>query len=252
MGRAARGQAARTQGGCRAWARRSSPRCRGRSASAASTRPIRSTFKVWQPDRLVLGKRDGGPPPARRLLLALVRVARASTCSGSGRSTGRGSPPTPTRWTPPGRRWPSRSSSSRSSARRTTASTTATSPPRGGGVRRVPRQPRRPRRRRRGLPGADRRPAPVGHRQPVHAPALPGRRRDQPRPRGVRLRRGAGQAHARGHQAARRRELRPVGRPRGLRHAAQHRPRGARARSSPGSCTSSSSTSTRSASRASS
>ena len=75
-----------------------------------------------------------------------------------------------------------------------------------------------------GLPGADRRPAAVGHREPVHPPALPGGRRDQPRPRGVRLRRGAGQAHARGHPAPGRRELRAVGRPRGLRHAAQHRP----------------------------
>ena len=42
---------------------------------------------------------------------------------------------------------------------------------------------------------------------------------------GLRLRRGAGQAHARGHAAARRRELRPVGRARRLRHAAEHRPR---------------------------
>ena len=51
-------------------------------------------------------------------------------------------------------------------------------------------------------------------------------------------------------QAPRRRELRAVGRPRGLRHAAQHRPaaRGRAAR--PASCTWSSSTSTRSASRA--
>ena len=90
--------------------------------------------------------------------------------------------------------------------------------------------------------------AAVGHGQPVHPPALPGRRRHQPGPRGLRLRRRAGQAHARGDPAPRRRELRPVGRPRGLRHAAQHRPARARAPSSPGSCTSSPSTSTRSAS----
>ena len=38
-------------------------------------------------------------------------------------------------------------------------------------------------------PGAHRRRAAVGHRQPVLQPALPGRRGDQPRPRGVRLRR---------------------------------------------------------------
>ena len=55
---------------------------------------------------------------------------------------------------------------------------------------------------------------------------------------------------ARGDQAARRRELRPVGRPRGLRDAAQHRPRPRGAPSSPGSSTWSPSTSTRSASRA--
>ena len=55
-------------------------------------------------------------------------------------------------------------------------------------------------------------------------PALPGRRGHEPGPRGVRLRGRAGQAHARGDPPARRRELRPVGRPRGLRHAAQHRP----------------------------
>ena len=74
------------------------------------------------------------------------------------------------------------------------------------------------------LPGADRRPAAVGHGQPVHAPALPGRGGHQPRSRGVRLRGRAGQEHARGDAAARRRELRPLGRPRGLRHPAQHRP----------------------------
>ena len=115
-------------------------------------------------------------------------------------------------------------------------------------VRGVPREPRRARRRCRGLSGADRRPPAVGHGQPVHPSALPGRRRDQPRPRGVRLRRRPGQAHARGHPSAGRPELRPVGRPRRLRHAAQHRPRSAKASSSPGSCTSSPSTSTGSAS----
>ena len=97
---------------------------------------------------------------------------------------------------------------------------------RAGGclVRRIPGQPRRAHRRRTRVPGADRRAAAVGHGQPVHAPALPGRRLDQPRSRGLRLRRGPGQAHARGHAAPRRHELRPVGRARGLRHAAQHGP----------------------------
>ena len=167
---------------------------------------------------------DGGPPPAGRLLLALVRVARHGHVRRRDARPAVARRAPATRWRRRGRRWPSPSSSSRSSASRTTASTTATS---------------RPRARRfaefrsnldalvddaAGLPGADRRPAPVGHGQPVHPPALPGRRRDQPGSRGLRLRRGPGQAHARGHQAARRRELRPVGRPRGLRHAPQHRP----------------------------
>ena len=53
-----------------------------------------------------------------------------------------------------------------------------------------------------GLPGADRRHATVGHSQPLHPPALPGRRGHQPRSRGIRLRGGAGEAHARGHEAA--------------------------------------------------
>ena len=88
---------------------------------------------------------------------------------------------------------------------------------------------------RRGTHGADRRPAAVGHGEPVRPSALHGRRGHEPRPRGVRLRGGAGQAHARGDAAARRRELRPVGRPRGLRDAAQHGPRARGASSSPGS-----------------
>ena len=111
-----------------------------------------------------------------------------------------------------------------SSASPTTASTTATSRRTGRRFAEFRANLADARRRRARLPGADRRPAAVGHGQPVHPPALPGRRLDQPRPRGLRLRRGAGQAHARGHPAAGRRELRAVGRPRGLRHAAQHRP----------------------------
>ena len=92
-------------------------------------------------------------------------------------------------------------------------------------LRGVPGRPRCAERRRRRLPGADRRPVAVGDGQPVHPSALPGRRRHQPGPRGVRLRGRAGQAHARGDAAPRRRELRPVGRPRGLRHAPEHGPR---------------------------
>ena len=78
-------------------------------------------------------------------------------------------------------------------------------------------------RRARSADEADRHEAAVGHGEPVLAPALHGRRRHQPRSRGVRLRRGAGEEGAGGHPAARRRQLRPVGRPRGLRDAAQHR-----------------------------
>ena len=73
-------------------------------------------------------------------------------------------------------------------------------------------------------------------------PRYQARRRHQPRSRGVRLRRGAGEAHARGDPAPRRPELRAVGRPRGLRHAAQHRPPPRGRSSSRGSSTSSPST----------
>ena len=180
-------------------------------------------FKVYEPDRLVLGKRDGGPPPAGRLLLALVRVA------GHGHVRGRDAGPAVAG---AGRRRDGRGpheDGRRVRVLREARHALVLLPrprrrPGGRELRDVPRQPGRARRRRPRLPGAHRRPPPVGHGQPVHAPALPGRRRDQPRPRGVRLRRGPGQAHARGHAAARRRELRPVGRPRGLRHAAQHGP----------------------------
>ena len=81
-------------------------------------------------------------------------------------------------------------------------------------------------------------------------PALRGRRRHQPRPRGLRLCRRAGALLPRGHPSAGRRELRALGRPRRLRHPAQHRHE---ARSSTSWAASSrwwSSTSTRSASRA--
>ncbi len=91
-------------------------------------------------------------------------------------------------------------------------------------LRDVPFEPRCARRRCRRLPGADRRPLAVGDRQPVHPPALSGGRGHQSRSRGLRLRRRAGQAHAGDHQSPRRRELRPVGRPRGVRHPAQHGP----------------------------
>ena len=90
---------------------------------------------------------DGGPPPARASASGTRSPGRASTCSASARSTGRGSARPAMRWPPRGRRWPSPSSSSRSSASPTTASTIATSRPRADVLRRVPREPRRARRR---------------------------------------------------------------------------------------------------------
>ena len=65
--------------------------------------------------------------------------------------------------------------------------------------------------------------APLGHRQPLLQPPLHGGRGDQSRSGGLRLRRGAGEERARADPRARRRQLRAVGRPRGLRDAAQHR-----------------------------
>ncbi len=105
----------------------------------------------------------------------------------------------------------------------------------GEALHRLQVQSRCARRRRRRLPGAHGRQAPVGDREPVHAPALPGRCGDEPGSGGVRLRRRPGQAHARCDAAARRAELRAVGRARGLRHAAQHgpAPRGCAARPLP-------------------
>ena len=55
-------------------------------------------------------------------------------------------------------------------------------------LRRVTRQPRRARRRRRWVPGADGGAAPLGDREPVHPPAIRGRGRHEPRPGGLRLR----------------------------------------------------------------
>ena len=96
--------------------------------------------------------------------------------------------------------------------------------PEGALVQGVGRAARRDGRRRRGAPAAHRRRAAVGHGEPLLAPPLPGRRGDQPRPRGVRLRRRPGRPLPRGHAPPRRPQLRAVGRARGVRHAAQHRP----------------------------
>ena len=122
--------------------------------------------------------------------------------------------------------------------------------PEGASVRRVPRQPRRPRRRRAGLPGADRRPAAVGHREPVHPSALPGRRRHEPRSRGLRLRRGAGRSTCSRSPSASAARTTCCGAAARATTRCSTRTSGARASSSPASCTWSPSTSTRSASRA--
>ena len=92
--------------------------------------------------------------------------------------------------------------------------------------------------------------AAVGHGQPVQPPPLRRRRGDQPRSRGVRLRRRAGEEGDGRHAAPGRRQLRPVGRARGLRHAAQHRPAPRARPARPLHAAWSSSTSTRSASPA--
>ena len=94
---------------------------------------------------------------------------------------------------------------------------------------------------------AHRRAAAVGHGQSVQPSPLRGRRGDQSRSGSVRLCRRAGEEGDGGHAPARRRELRAVGRARGLRHAAQHRPAPRARSSSAASCSWSSSTSTRSA-----
>jgi hypothetical protein len=85
-------------------------------------------------------------------------------------------------------------------------------------------EPRPDRRPREAAPEGHRREAPLGHRQPLLQPALHVRRGHQPRRPRLRLRRRAGEEGPRGHQGARRRKLRLLGRPRGLRDAPQHQP----------------------------
>ena len=99
-------------------------------------------------------------------------------------------------------------------------------------------------------PGRDGRAPPVGHGQPLQPSPLCGRRRDQPGPRGLRLRRGAGQAHARGRPSASAARTTCCGA--GARATKRCSTPTCRARrpSWPGSCTSSRSTSTGSGSRA--
>ena len=56
-----------------------------------STDPL--SFKVYDPDRIVLGKRMEDHLRIARLPVALLQLAGHRTCSASGRSTGRGSIP---------------------------------------------------------------------------------------------------------------------------------------------------------------
>ena len=122
--------------------------------------------------------------------------------------------------------------------------------PEGRSLAEIEPQPPPDRRHLRPEDGGDRRQAALGHRQPVLEPPLHGRRRHQPRPRRLRLRRRAGEDDDRRHPRAGRRQLRALGRPRGLRDPAQHRHE-ARSSTTPGaSCRWSSTTSTRSASPA--
>ena len=215
-----------------------------------STDPL--AFKVYDPDRLVLGKRMEDHLRHRRLLLALVRLARRGHVRRRARSTGRGSIRPATRWTPPGTKM-------------------AVAFEFFDEARRALLLLPRPRRRARGralrrLPGA------TSTRSPTTPPAT----RSGPASRLLwgtanlfthpRYQAGAATnpdpevfAYAAAQvkhmlevtQRLGGAELRPVGRPRGLRHAAQHGPARARAPSSPASSTSSPSTSTRSGSRAS-
>ena len=189
-----------------------------------STDPL--SFKVYEPDRLVLGKRMEDHLRIARLLLALVQLAGLRRVRDAARSTGPGSTRAAIRCAAAGPSWTPRSSSSTKLGVPYYCFHDRDMAPEGRDVRRdagptstaIDRC-------RRGAHGADRRQAAVGHGEPVQPPALRGRRGHEPRPRGVRLRGRPGQAHARGDAAPRRGELRPVGRPRGLRDAAEHRPR---------------------------
>ena len=88
--------------------------------------------------------------------------------------------------------------------------------PRGHDPQGEPRQPRRGRQGPQGRAGPDRRQAPLGDGQPLHQPPLRPRRRHQPEPRRLRLRRGPGQEGDGGHARTRRPRLHLLGRPRGL------------------------------------
>ena len=119
-----------------------------------STDPL--AFKVYEPDRLVLGKRMEDHLRIGRLPLALVRLGRRATCSASGRSIGRGSIRPPTRWPPPAQKMAVAFEFFEKLGMPLLLLPRPRRRARGRVVRRVPRQPRRADRRRARLPGADR------------------------------------------------------------------------------------------------
>ena len=197
----------------------------------------------------MLGKRDGGAPPDRRLPMAFVRL-------GGHRHVRPGHlrPAVDRRGRPDGggarQGWPRPSSSSRSWAcpyycfhDRDVAPEGATFAESSANLDAIVDEAAAHQERTGVTPA-------VGHRQPVQPSTLRGRRRHQPRPGGLRLRRGAGAADARASPSgwaarttrcgAAARATRPCSTPISV----------ARAGSSRGSCTWWPSTSTRSASRA--
>ena len=182
-------------------------------------------FRVYEPDRTVLGKRMEDHLRIAVCLWHSFSWPGSDVFGVRGRSTGRGSTRPPIRWPPPGPGSTPPSSSCRSSGCPTSASTTGTLRPRAtAGARRqrildaiVDDIGRRM--------SDTGREAAVGHGQPVQPPALRSGRGHEPGSRDLRRRGGPGEVDARGDPAARRRELRAVGRPRGLRVAPEHRSR---------------------------
>ena len=175
----------------------SSPTFRGRSRSAAldSTDPL--TFKVYEPDRLVLGKR------MEDHLRIAVCLWHSFNWPGSD-VFGVGTFDRP--WLDPGidpmaaahRQARRRVRVHREARRAVLLLPRSRRRARGPDVRRDAGEPRHDPRPDRGPHGPDRGAAPVGHGQPVQPSPLRRRRGHEPGSGGVRLRGGAGEADARG------------------------------------------------------
>ncbi len=175
-------------------------------------------FKVYDATRKV-----GGKTMAEHLRFAVcywhtfcgdgARSLRPGYAHASLEGTSRPMDAAATSWMPP-------SSSSPSSACRTTASTTSTWRRRATDIVQVREAISAHGRTGQRAPAGHRHEAAVGHCQPVLAPALHEWRRHQSRLRRGRPRGGAGQGSARCHRGTGRRELRVLGRPRRLCHAA--------------------------------